>query len=115
PYDFDQMTQHPPGYYALLAVPTKILDLADHTPASALLSLRLLSAALLLPLPYLVLRLAREIGVTSRWSAAAAFLPLALPQFLHIGGAVNSDTLMVTLGTLLTLQAVRLAQRGATL
>ncbi len=113
-YDFDQITQHPPGYYALMAIPTRVLDLQGQTPRDALLALRLMSAALLLPLPYLVFRLAKEFGVRDGVAAISSFGPLAIPQLTHIGAAVNSDSLIIVLAALLTVQSVRIARRGAT-
>ncbi|MCL6538437.1 MAG: DUF2142 domain-containing protein [Acidothermus sp.] len=107
----DQMTQHPPGYYLLLAIPARLFDVFDRSTQHALFILRLCSAALLLPIPYLTYRLSRDLGVSLSSSRAAAFLPAALPQFDHLGGSVNNDALMITLGALLTVLAVRFAQR----
>ncbi len=112
-YDYDQMTQHPPGYYLLMAVPARIFDVIDDTPKSAILILRLCSALLLLPLPFLTFRIARTLGASSLGAAAAAFLPAGLPQLTHIGGAVNNDTLTITFGAAVTWLALEVA-RGST-
>jgi hypothetical protein len=111
PYDYDQMTQHPPGYFAVMAVPARLFDVIDKTPHTALLILRLCSALLLLPLPYFAFRIARVLGVGESAAAAASFLPLALPQFTHIGGAVNNDTLTVTLSAAVTWLGLEVARR----
>jgi hypothetical protein len=112
--DFDQMTQHPPGYYAVMAVPTRLFNLIDHTPRDAIVIMRLLSALLLLPLPYLAFRLTRALGGSSIASLSAAFLPAGLPQLTHIGGAVNNDALIIPLAAVLVVEAVELAKFGAT-
>ena len=111
PYDYDQMTQHPPGYYAIMAVAARAFDVIDKTPRTALLILRLCSALLLLPLPFLTYRLARALGVAPLGGAAASFLPAGLPQFTHIGGAVNNDALTVTLGAAVTWLALEVVVR----
>jgi 4-amino-4-deoxy-L-arabinose transferase-like glycosyltransferase len=109
-YDYDQMTQHPPGYYLVMSVPARLFNVIDDTPRSAMLILRICSALLLLPLPFLTFKIARAIGASSLGAAAASFLPAALPQLMHIGGAVNNDTLTVTMGALVTWQALEVAR-----
>jgi hypothetical protein len=111
PYDYDQMTQHPPGYYAIMAVAARAFDVINKTPRTALLILRLCSALLLLPLPFLTYRIARALGVVPLGAAAASFLPAGLPQFTHIGGAVNNDALTVTLGAAVTWLALEVVLR----
>ncbi len=111
PYDYDQMTQHPPGYFAVMAVPARVFDVIDKTPHTALLILRLCSALLLLPGPWLAARIAHVFGLAPVPSALAAFLPAALPQLTHIGAAVNNDTLTVTLGAAVTWLALETVVR----
>ncbi|MDQ1540424.1 MAG: hypothetical protein QOH29_1150, partial [Actinomycetota bacterium] len=110
--DFDQMTQHPPGYYAVMAVPTRLFGLIDTTPRHAIVVMRLFSALLLLPLPFLAFRLVSALGGSRAAGLAAAFLPAGLPQFTHIAGAVNNDALIIPLAAALVVQAVELVQRG---
>jgi 4-amino-4-deoxy-L-arabinose transferase-like glycosyltransferase len=112
PYDYDQMTQHPPGYFAVMSVPARIFDVINKTPHTALLILRLCSALLLLPLPFLAFRIARALGVSTNGSAAASFLPIALPQLTHLGAAVNNDTLTITLGAAVTWLCLEVAGRA---
>jgi len=111
PYDYDQMTQHPPGYFAVMAVPARVFDVIDKTPHTALLILRLCSALLLLPLPFLAFRISRVLGVSNSGAAAASFLPIALPQLVHLGAAVNNDTLTITLGAAVTWLCLEVAGR----
>jgi 4-amino-4-deoxy-L-arabinose transferase-like glycosyltransferase len=109
-YDYDQMTQHPPGYYLVMSVPARLFDVIDDTPRSAMLILRICSAILLLPLPFLTYKIGRAIGASPLGAAAGSFLPAALPQLTHIGGAVNNDTLTVTMGAAVTWLAIEVAR-----
>ena len=114
PYDYDQMTQHPPGYFALLGGFARVFDVIDKTPHTALLILRLCSALMLLPLPWLVYRIGLALRLAPLGAGSAAFLPVGLPQLTHIGAAVSNDTLTVTLAaavTWLSLEVVR-RERG---
>ncbi len=111
PYDYDQMTQHPPGYFAVMAVAARVFDVIDKTPHTALLILRLCSALLLAPLPFLTFRIGKSLGATPSVAAAASFLPAGLPQLTHLGGAVNNDALTITLGAAVTWLALEVATR----
>jgi 4-amino-4-deoxy-L-arabinose transferase-like glycosyltransferase len=113
PYDYDQMTQHPPGYFAIMAVAARAFDVIDKTPHTALLILRLCSALLLAPLPFLTFRIGKLLGATPAVAAAASFLPAGLPQLTHIGGAVNNDALTITLGAAVTWLALEFVTRRA--
>ncbi|HZV27083.1 MAG TPA: DUF2142 domain-containing protein [Acidothermaceae bacterium] len=113
PYDYDQMTQHPPGYFAVMAVAARAFDVIDKTPHTALLILRLCSALLLAPLPFLTFRIGKLLGATPAVAAAASFLPAGLPQLTHIGGAVNNDTLAIMLGAAVTWLALEFVTRRA--
>jgi len=95
PTGIDQMTQHPPGYYALLAGVVKVFGLEGASPTSVILVLRLFSAALLLPVPLLCLLVARRLGLPPPLRVVSAFFPAAWLQFTHIGAVVNNGTLLV--------------------
>ena len=95
----NQMTQHPPLYYLLLAGQTHLLPgFSDWSFPHQLGALRLLSALLLLPLPALTAACARRLGAGPAVQLTAALLPLAIPQLSHVGGSVNNDVLLVLLG-----------------
>jgi 4-amino-4-deoxy-L-arabinose transferase-like glycosyltransferase len=111
PYDYDQMTQHPPGYFAIMAVVARAFDVIDKTPHTALLILRLFSALLLAPLPFLTFRIGKSLGATPAVAASASFLPAGLPQLTHIGGAVNNDSLTIMLGAAVTWLALEFVTR----
>ena len=107
------MTQHPPGYFAIMAVAARVFDVIDKTPHTALLILRLCSALLLAPLPFLTFRIGKLLGATPAVAAAASFLPAGLPQLTHIGGAVNNDSLTIMLGAAVTWLALEFVTRRA--
>ncbi|HEY5456248.1 MAG TPA: DUF2142 domain-containing protein [Acidothermaceae bacterium] len=113
PYDYDQMTQHPPGYFAIMAVAARAFDVINKTPHTALLILRLCSALLLAPLPFLTFRIGKLLGATPAVAAAASFLPAGLPQLTHLGGSVNNDALTITLGAAVTWLALEFVTRRA--
>ena len=92
--DIDQMTQHPPGYYLLMAGAVRLLHLDGASPNALILGLRLISSLLLLPIPYLCVLVARQVGLVPRVAAAAAFLPAAWMQFVHASATVNNGALL---------------------
>ena len=95
----NQMTQHPPLYYLLLAGGSRVLPGFDGWSFPVQLGvLRLLSALLLLPLPALTAAAARRLGAGEPVATGAALLPLAVPQLSHVGASVNNDVLLVLLG-----------------
>jgi hypothetical protein len=95
----NQMTQHPPLYYAVVAGAARLVPgFDDRSFVTQVGLLRLLSAALLLPLPVLAAAAARRVGAGPPVATAAALLPLAVPQLAHVGASLNNDVLLVLLG-----------------
>jgi hypothetical protein len=85
--------QHPPGYYVLLASAGTLLPAG--TPADLQIwVLRMLSVALLAPLPVIVAAATRRLGGSPPAVITASILPLAVPQLAVVGGAVNNDNLL---------------------
>lgn len=96
----DQMTQHPPLYYALGAALTKACGL-DRAPwDEAVLTLRMLSVFLLIPLTPCLIYTARRLGAPRPWALAAGLIPVAIPQVYHIGTMVTNDALATGAGAL---------------
>ncbi len=95
----NQMVQHPPGYYLLGAAETKLLPGWSHLAFDQQVwSLRALNILVLSPLVLLVWGTARRLRA-GRWgSLVAAVLPLTIPGIARMGGSVNNDALLVTLG-----------------
>lgn len=105
----DQMTQHPPLWPLLTAAEIRVFDL-DTLPANlAYEVLRLLQAVLLLPLPWMLWRAGRLLGASRRGAAAAAFLPLAVPEVLHIGASITDGDLLLLELSALTLLLIAVA------
>lgn len=94
----NQLVQHPPLYYWLMAPALALQPDWDDRPFDRAVGvLRVVSALLLLPLPLLGFALARRVGLPTGTAVAAAALPLGVPQLYHIGSAVNNDALLLPL------------------
>jgi hypothetical protein len=110
----NQMTQHPPLYYGLLAGASALLPgFSGWSFAVQVGVLRVLSALLLLPVPALAAAAARRLGASRPVWLAAAVLPLGVPQLASLGASVNNDSLMVLLGAAVAAPLVAVA-RGDT-
>jgi hypothetical protein len=94
----NQLVQHPPAYYYLMAPALAIVPHWKDQPFDRVVAwLRAVNALLLLPLPLLGYALARRVGLTEPISTAAAAVPMAVPGLYHIGSAVNNDNLLLPL------------------
>lgn len=97
--------QHPPGYYALLAVPAWLLP--DSTPADLeAWLLRMGSIVLLAPLPVVLAAAVRRMAGPPTAVMIASILPLTVPQLAATGGAVNNDNLLTAAAAWVTLGVV---------
>ncbi|WP_425956324.1 DUF2142 domain-containing protein [Xylanimonas sp. McL0601] len=105
--DVDQMSQHPPLYYALGAGLLHVTGLVDARWDQQLLALRLLDVVLLAPLVPLAAWSARRLTGSTAAGAVAACFPLLVPQVGHILGAVNNDALVMLVGAAVTALVVR--------
>jgi hypothetical protein len=103
----DQMTQHPPAYYALGAAVLHLTGLAEARWDQVMLALRVLDAALLAAsVPFAAAAVRRVTG--SRSAALLAVpLPLLVPQVGHILGSTNNDALVVLVCAVVTYLGVR--------
>ncbi|MCK9794973.1 glycosyltransferase family 39 protein [Isoptericola sp. 4D.3] len=93
--DVDQMTQHPPLYYALAAGVLRVSGLDDDRWDVQMLALRLFDVLLLALTVPLAAETARRITRSTSAGLIAAVFPLFLPQLGHIMGAVNNDALVM--------------------
>lgn len=108
----DQMTQHPPGYYALGALVLKLLGGEDWRWDQQLLVLRLLSASLVVWLVPLTAATTRAIGGSTRAALIAAVSVTGVSQLAHINSAVTNDALAnVSAATVLWLASLALTRR----
>ena len=105
----NQMVQHPPLYYAMGAA---VLELApDGLPYDRTLALlRLLSVALVAPLPLLCWGAGRLVSPAPVVGVAAAAFPLAVPGLTRIGAMAGNDSLMVLGGAAATVALLKVAK-----
>lgn len=108
----DQMTQHPPGYYALGALLLKVLGGEDWRWDQQLLAVRLLSAFLTVWLVPLAAATTRNVGGSHRAALVAAVSLLGVSQLAHINSAVTNDALAnLAAGVVLWLASAALTRR----
>lgn len=98
--EVDQMTQHPPLYYAGGAVVVKIFDLEEAPWDRLLQVLRLYGIVLTIPVVPSFIYTARRLGASRRWALLAGFIPLSIPQLFGTSGVVTNDTLAIGAGAL---------------
>lgn len=99
----NQMTQHPPLYYAVGAALLYVLPGDQSIPFPWTIGiLRLYSLACIALLPLFAFAAARRLGLPRPTTVAAAALPFAVPQLAHIGSSVTNDSLLIGTLSLLT-------------
>ncbi len=99
PRAVDQMTQHPPAYYAAAAATLHAAGLTEGRWDVVLLVLRLLSVAMIVPVVPLAALAAWRVTAMPGAAVVAGAVPLALPQLWHVGGSVTNDALAILTGT----------------
>jgi small subunit ribosomal protein S36 len=99
-YD-NQMPQHPPLYYRTIGTALRVerAVLPDSRPPldREWNVVRLMNAALVLPVPLVTWFAARRLRASATVATTAAIVPLAVPQLLHIGASINNDNLLILL------------------
>lgn len=103
----DQMTQHPPLYYAYAGTVLRAIDFLDVRADRALTVVRLAGLLFVLPLPFLVWDSVRRITRSPRAAVVGASSLLAVPQLAHIMGSVSNDGLTVVLASTVVWLGVR--------
>lgn len=98
--EVDQMTQHPPLYYAGGALVVKALDLEDAPWDRLLQVLRLYGIILTIPVVPSFIYTARRLGASRRWALLAGLIPLSIPQLFGTSGVVTNDTFAIGAGAL---------------
>lgn len=111
PDTVDQMTQHPPLYYAAAAAWLRATGTADAGWDRLLLSLRLFDLLLFVPLPLLAAATARTLLGDRPEARPAALVAAAgtlfVPMSAHILTAVTNDALVTLSGGVITWLAAR--------
>ncbi len=111
----NQMDQHPPLYYWMEAVVLRFPGVSHLAWDLQVWLMRLLSVALVAPLPIFGWATARRLttpagaepGDTEWTSVLAAALPLTCASLIRDGAAVTNDTLLVSLTTVLVYLTAR--------
>ncbi|MCW2701584.1 MAG: hypothetical protein JWQ45_3119 [Blastococcus sp.] len=88
----DQMTQHPPGYYAVAGLVYDLAGAGDWRYDRAVFLLRALTAlTVAATVPVCCYVAARELSGKESVGRTAAFVPLLIPQLQFVAGAVTND------------------------
>ena len=88
----NQMTQHPPLYYAVGAAVLAVVPGSQDWPFDRTVGvLRLLSVLLMAPLPVLAWATAQALGASRTTGVTGALLAVSVPQLQRVGGSVNND------------------------
>jgi 4-amino-4-deoxy-L-arabinose transferase-like glycosyltransferase len=96
----DQMTQHPPLYYAVNAAIVTATGSLSWPFDRTLILMRLVSVAMVMWVPLMAFSVTRTLTGNRRLADLAAVLPLAVPQLAALGGSVQNDALVILLGGL---------------
>jgi hypothetical protein len=109
----DQMTQHPPLYYAAVAVVLRIIPGWSHWDYDKVLGLvRILSALLIAPVPLFLWLAARRLTQSRYLAIAGGLGSLLLPGLSRTAGSVTNDALEVLLTTIAGYGIVRILTGG---
>jgi hypothetical protein len=104
----NNLTQHPPLYYIVMGGALSVLPHWRTMPFDrVVLYLRLWTALMIIPVPWLGFAAAKTLGAGRGVSIAAAAVPLMSPQLVHIASSVNNDGLLTLLGAAITFLAMR--------
>lgn len=112
--EFNQLAKNPPLYYAVMAIPYRMLVWLP--VLKRVFVLRLFNALFYLATIALVWLIAGEVFGRVRWKQTLAAGAVALePQLSFLSAIINADTLLVTLTCGFLLAALRLVRRGPSL
>lgn len=104
----NQMTQHPPLYYAILAgIQYAIPGDPGWAWDQSVIFLRMINVLILAPLPILAWAAVRPLTLSVAAPTAAAMVPLLFPGIARVGGSINNDNLLILLGGILTALLIR--------
>ncbi|ROQ36646.1 putative membrane protein DUF2142 [Frondihabitans sp. PhB188] len=98
----DQMTQHPPLYYAVAGLVLKAIHFESLRWDLVVTALRLFDVLLVLPLPLLVWATVRRLTRSPKLAVLGAMGLFAVPQLQQIAASVTNDAPMMLLGGGLT-------------
>lgn len=113
PTSINQISQHPPLYYVIAGNADRAVELVvgrDLSYDTEVWLYRVVSLLLVAGAPLIIWRIGRILGLPTPVGVAATLFPLAVPQFTHIGSAVNNDSLLLLAFWLSTPVVLRLAR-----
>lgn len=107
-HDFvNQMTQHPPTYYAIGAAVLKGIRFFHLRWDVGVTALRLLDVLMLVPLPFLVWSTLRRVTRSPRTAVVGVLALFAVPQLAQIGSSVTNDAPVIVLGAVIAWLSAR--------
>ena len=108
----NHLPQHPPLYYAVAGTAERAVEVVAGDPDFHVETwfYRLVSIAMVAPLPIVIWRVSRLMGLPDPVAVGAMLLPLAIPQYLHIGASVNNDNLQFLTTWLMTPLVLRVGR-----
>ena len=111
----DQMTQHPPGYYAVAATVYELTGAGGWRYDEAVLLLRALTALMVAAtVPVCCYVTARRLTGRDDVARIAAFVPLLIPELPFIGGGVTNDGATIAAASVLWALLLTLTCAGPT-
>jgi small subunit ribosomal protein S36 len=112
----NHIANHPPLYYVIAGTAERATEIVIGDPDFQLETwfYRLVSIVMVAPLPFVIWKASRVIGLPDPVAVAAMLIPLAIPQYLHIGASVNNDNLQFLTTWLMTPIVLRVARGDLT-
>jgi len=114
PVEYNQMTQHPPLYYLVMAAATAVITVPNElwTWDREMLLARWLSVLFVAPLALLASEAMLALGLTRRVGAIAAAFTVLIPGKTFIGSVVNNDSLAMLFAGICVVAALRFMAGG---
>jgi uncharacterized membrane protein len=104
----NQMTQHPPTYYAVAAVVLKAVHFESLRWDVDVMVLRMLNVLMVAPLPLLAWASVRRLTRSPKLAIVASVTLFAVPELAQIGSSVTNDAPVMLVGALLVWLVVRM-------
>lgn len=111
PQHVDQLTQHPPLYYQIVAGTMNLTGVMDWPWDRQLLFIRLVSALMTLPLIPSIVYTARKVGASRLVSLVTGTFVFAIPQLVFATSVASNDALGIGAGAL-TIAGIAAAMFG---
>ncbi|MGN8049496.1 DUF2142 domain-containing protein [Curtobacterium sp. 22159] len=103
----NQMSQHPPTWYALAAEALRLIHFEERRWDVALMTMRLVNVALVAALPLVLWAAVRRVTRSPRAAIVGGVAAFLVPQVGFIGASASNDPPVVILGAVAVLLACR--------